>query len=115
MLLDLNSFVKVDFIRQELSKSCVVVSSIEEADAYALDLSQGRIRNVIFEKSNLKNYCSSKIREHVNVNIVTCNSSLERFCESLDDSMLTIFDNVNLCRNVDILNLIVNKKGILVC
>lgn len=115
MLLDLDSFVKVDFLRKELGKSCVVVTTTEDADAFAFDLSQGKIKNVIFEKSNLKNYCFAKIREYIDVNIVNCNSSLERFCESLDSNRVTIFDNVNICKNIDILNLVVNKKGILVC
>ena len=115
MLLDLNSFVKVDFLREELSKSCVMVTTTEEADAFAFSVSRGEMRNVIFEKSNLKNYCFAKIREYTDVNIVNCNSSLERFCESLDSSRVTIFDNVNVCKNLDILSLVVNKKGILVC
>jgi len=116
MLPDLSSFIKVDFVLNELRKSCRVVSSIEEANAYALAISQGQYSNVIFEKSNLKTYCFSKIREYVDVNIVNCNSSLERFCESVTDQHeLTIFDNVNTCHDVDILNLVVNKKGILVC
>lgn len=32
MILDLNTFIKVDFIRKEMEKSCVVISSIEEAN-----------------------------------------------------------------------------------
>lgn len=116
MLQDLSSFIKTDFVLQELRKSCRVVSSIEEANAYALDISQGQYDNVIFEKSNLKNYCFAKIRELVDVNIVNCNSSLQRFCESISEGAhVTIFDNVNKCHDADILNLVVNKKGILVC
>ena len=116
MLLDLRSFIKTDFILQELHKSCRVVSNIEEADLYVLDVLRGDYENVIFERSNLKNYCFDKIREYQNINIVNCNSSLERFCESIcDNNTLTIFDNVSKCHDENILNLVVNKKGILVC
>lgn len=115
MLLDLDSFIKVDFLHKELSKSCVVVSNFQEADEYAWGVIQGKYNNVIFEKSSLKNYCFNKIQSYMDVNIINCHSCLERFCESLKETQLTIFDNVNKCTNIDILSIITNRKGILVC
>lgn len=117
MFVDLNTFIKVDFIRQELSKSCSIVSNIEEANNIAIDISNGISKNIIFEKSSLKNYCFSKIKELCeDVVIVNCNSCLERFCENIQqDSEVRIFDNLNQCKNPDILNLIKNLKGTIIC
>ena len=116
MILDLNTFIKVDFIRKEMEKSCVVISSIEEANQFALDVSEGKYRNVIFEKSSLKSYCFAEIQKRCDVNIINCNSCLDRFCESLSNGQaINIFDNINKCKNIDILKLIINRKGILVC
>lgn len=117
MLIDLNTFIKTDFIRKELAKSCITISNIEEADELVFNIYNGGRPNVIFEKTSLKSYCFSKIKDLCeNVNIINCNSCMERFCESIcEDSKLTIFDNLNQCRNIDILNLIKNRKGIIVC
>lgn len=116
MLLDLNSYIKVDSIKRELKRSCVIVSNIEEADNYVRSVCRGELHNVIFEKSSLKSYCFGKIANTIDINVINCNSCLERFCENLQiDAKITIFDNVNNCRNIDILEIVLNKKGILAC
>ena len=115
-MIDLSNFIRVDFLRKELEKSSTVVSSVEEADSFALRVASGEMQNVIFEKSYLKNDCFSKIQERCDVQIINCNSNIERFCESLENkARITIFDNVNLCKDINILNIVFNKKGILVC
>lgn len=113
-MIDLSTFIQTKEIKEELEKNCVVIRSTDDADLFALEVSQGKLHNVIFEKSSLKSYTFSKIQISTPINIINCNSTLERFCESLDDR-LNIFDNVNLCKNIDILNILINKKGILVC
>lgn len=115
-MINLSNFVRVDFLRKELEKSSTTVSSIEEADSFAFKISNGELQNVIFEKSYLKSYCFAKLQELCDVQIINCNSNLERFCESLENkAKVTIFDNVNLCKDIDILSIVLNKKGILVC
>ena len=105
------------YIQQELAKSCMTIRDIEEVDNLVLRISNGKITNVIFEKTSLKYYFFTKIHDVCeNVNIINCNSCLERFCESIQKSaQITIFDNLNQCKNPDIINLIKNRKGIIVC
>lgn len=115
-MIDLNSYIKVDFLRSEIQKSSIVVTNIDEADLFALNISQGIIQNVIFEKSSLKSYCFDRIKTLCDVNIINCNSCIDRFCEDYaQSSKVTIFDNINQCKNPDILDIIFNSKGILVC
>jgi len=114
-MINLESFIKIDFLKEEMKKNSTVVTSFQEADAFALDVSQGKMTNVVFETTALKTYCFTKIKDMCEVNIINCNSNLERFCESSVNKGITIFDNINSCRNLDILSMVVNRKGILVC
>lgn len=106
-----------NYIQQELAKSCITIRNIEEVDNLVLHISNGTMINVIFEKTSLKYYFFTKIHDVCeNVNIINCNSCLERFCESIqENAQITIFDNLNQCKNSDIINLIRNRKGIIVC
>lgn len=116
MLIDLNTYIRVDEIRRKLEKSCEIITTIEEANNFAFRVAQGQLGNVIFEKTSLKNYCFSRIKSMCSINIVNCNSNIERYNSSIQEcSDITIFDNVHLCKNLDIINDVLNKKGIVVC
>lgn len=113
-MIKLSAFIQSMDIHKELEKNHSYISSIAEADAYAMDVQSGVWNNVIFENTSLKAYTFDKIQTLCDVNIINCNSTLERFCESLSDG-LNIFDNIDKCKNEDILCIVLNNKGILSC
>lgn len=113
-MIKLSTFIQSLAIRHELERNCVYISTIAEADAFAFLVSRGTLKNVIFETTSLKSYAFNKIQTLCEANIINCNSTLDRFCESLEDG-LNIFDNIDKCKNEDILSIVLNNKGILSC
>lgn len=93
------------------------VNSIEEAEIIANKVSRGEIFNILFESSVIKERFFSIIdTNRPDITIINCNSNKERFEEAVWNAPgLIIFNNINKCKDSDILNIIENNKGILVC
>lgn len=107
----------IENLKSTLFKNHVVISNIDEIDDLVLNISNKKYKNIIFEKTTLKNYCFDKLSKLLNISIINSNSCLNRFCMDLhesDSSDIIIFDNINKCNNSDILDIIINKKSILV-
>jgi predicted AAA+ superfamily ATPase len=47
-------------------------------------------------------------------NIINCNSGIERFYNDYQLEGVKVFDNLNLCKDQDILKIVKNTKGILI-
>ena len=71
--------------------------------------------NLQFSSNNLKHYFFSKLYELNEVyNIINCNSGIERFYNDYQLEGVKVFDNLNLCKDQDILKIVKNTKGILI-
>ena len=116
-MIDLDKYITNDFIKNSLMKSSRYITNESELRSYVLDILDGNYSNAIFEDSNLKRRFFNYIDYYsIDANIINCNSSLGRFCESINDKHdLNIFCNVNKCISNDILRIIQNTKGILIC
>lgn len=100
---------------EELEKPYVIISSFDDVSRYINKLLQGQIINVMFKRTSLKVYCFSKIQENIDTNIINCESCMQRFCEQLIiPAKLVIFDNIGRCKDQNIIDIVKNKKGILV-
>lgn len=107
---------ELEYTKRELTKYYSTVNNFEEADEFVLKVRNGQLNNVLFATYSLKTYCFSKILQYCDANIINCNSCIERFCEDLNkESKISIFDNINYCKDINILNIVRNRKGILVC
>lgn len=116
-MINLDNFIKIDFIKKSMMKSCRYITNENEVTSYVFDLLDGHYSNAIFETSNLRRRFFEEINyRDIDVNVVNCDSSLERFCESLNEnSPLIIFNNVNRCHDTNILDIVRNTKSILIC
>ena len=114
-IINLNSYIRLELIRESFEKECLFVTSIDEVaniDVY-------KNTNIIFENSSLKNnfYEVLNLRD-LEYTVVNCMSSIDIFNDLLSEARgIVIFDNVCSCRNNEILEKVVkfNKKKLLVC
>lgn len=114
-MINLDNYISIITIKEQIAKTYKNISNIDEANIFIKDILAGNFYNVNFSRSFLKNYCFERIQQYQNVNIINCNSCLERFCENyVEDAQINIYNNINSCKNLDILNLIYNSKGIFV-
>lgn len=116
-MLTLTQYIKSKTIRERFCENCIFVESMEDAEAYAFHVSNGNYYNIIFESSILKDRFFSIIKTNrPDTSIINCNSNYERVSESLWESNgLVIYNNVHICKDEEILNIINDKKGIYVC
>lgn len=71
--------------------------------------------NISFDNNNLKYYFLSKLEDLNNIfNIINCNSGIERFYIDYQLDGIKVFDNLNLCKDSDILKIVKNTKGIII-
>lgn len=71
--------------------------------------------NISFNSNNLKYYFLSKLEDLNNTfNIINCNSGIERFYIDYQLDGIKVFDNLNLCKDSDILKIVKNTKGIII-
>ena len=117
-LIDLNTYMKCDFIKESFNKSYNIVDSIELAEDYAYKIRNGEKLNLLFETSYIKEHFFSTLREFdIDMKIINCNCNYERFLEDFNpnDKSLYIYNNVNNCKDLNILNQIKENNGILIC
>lgn len=116
-MLTLTQYIKSKTIRERFCENCIFVESMEDAEVYAFHVSNGNYYNIIFESSILKDRFFSIIKTNrPDTSIINCNSNYERVSESLWESNgLVIYNNVHICKDDEILNIINDKKGIYVC
>lgn len=93
-----------------------VYTDYQDVDKLLLSVDNENIDiNISFNSNNLKYYFLSKIEDLDNeFNIVNCNSGIGRFYTDYQLNGIKIFDNLNLCKDPDILKIVKNTKGILI-
>lgn len=114
-LINLDSYIRINSIREDFEKDCLYVSSMDEVkniDIY-------KCKNVIFETSQLRNlfYEQLQLRD-TDHTVINCLASEDIFDSLLNTIKgIAIFDNVCSCKNNDILDKVMNYKGkkLLVC
>lgn len=117
-LIDLNSYIKCDFIKESFNKSYNIIDSIEEAEKYAKLIRNGQRINLLFESSFLKEHFFTILKSYdINMKIINCNSNYNRFLEDYehDNNTLYIYNNINNCKDLNILNLIKENIGVFIC
>lgn len=113
-MIDLNTFIKCDFLRESLKSNGVIIKDISDVKVYVLNLTEGLQKNVIFENSQLKDYLFEHLRDQgIQYEIVNCNATEERFYESFNTNYLRIYNNVGKCKSQEILKVIQNNSGII--
>ncbi len=114
-MIDLNNYISITNIKEQIGKTYKNISNINEANIFIKDVLSNNIYNVKFSRSSLKNYCFEHIQKYMDINIINCNSCMERFCEDyIKEAQVNIYNNIKSCKSEDILNLIYNSKGIFV-
>lgn len=98
-------------IKEELSKNKVHILSFDDVDFFLLKMPHHRLL-IEFDNSVVKNYFVNNIRDR----IINCNSSYNRFYGEMESyfSQDTIFNNLELCNDLDILTLIRNTNNIMI-
>lgn len=115
MLLD--NYIKHDFVLQEFSKSCLIVSDISQAESIAKTEDLVGC-NLLFESTSIKLAFFSKFRAyHPDIKIINCDSSKSRLLNDINkyQEYVIVFDKVNYCENFDIFNMINKMDRILIC
>ena len=114
-IINLNSYIRLERIRESFEKECQFVTSFDEVtniDVY-------KATNIIFDNSSLKsNFYEELNLKDVEYTVVNCLASYEIFNNILNESRgIVVFDNVCSCKNNDILESVMkyDKKKILVC
>ena len=91
------------------------IRDYQEFDNLIYKLDNIKNLNLKFSNNNTKHYFFSKLQELNDVyNIINCNSGIERFYNDYQLEGIKVFDNLNLCKDVDILKISKNTKGILI-
>lgn len=117
MSVDINTYIQNEEMRNIFSKSFKIMKDELDVDVFIVnDIYLNSSYNLLFEYPSLKNYFYSKLDEYgFNYKYVNCNSSLERFFNDIDPDKLNIFNNINACNDKDIIKIIKNTPGILIC
>ena len=75
-------------------------------------------QRIIFAKSYLKTIFFEMVRYYSDndVSVINCNSNAEIFMKDLSEhNSIIIYNNINKCRDAEIIELIKKYPGILVC
>ena len=114
-LIDLNSYIRINSIRESFEAGCIFVSSLEEMRK--IDIYNSK--NIIFETSQLKNrFYESLILRDIDHTVINCLSSNELFDSMISQAKgIIVFDNVCSCKNNYILEQIeeCKERKLLVC
>ena len=115
-MIDLSSFLKHEFLKNNILDVVEQVDTIEDSELFAARICRGEYINLKFKSSSVKEHFIDIISTMIpDVNIINCNCSLNKFNENCFDNRLLIFNNVKLCKHAEILEEIKNYKGILIC
>lgn len=116
-LIDLSIYIKSESLKKKCGEDFVNITNINEAEDIAYKVSNGEIYNIIFETSSLKERFFSIIETNrPDINIINCNTNISIFNRNMQSIKYPIlYNNIDKCKDNDILNIIRNKKGIIIC
>lgn len=96
-------------------KNNKIIKYYQEVDDIIFNIESINNKNIYFSNNNLKHYFLSKLLETNDIfNIINCNSGIERFYIDYQAEGIKVFDNLNLCKDPDILKIVKNTKGIFI-
>lgn len=96
-------------------KNNKIIKYYQEVDDVIFNIESINNKNIYFSNNNLKHYFLSKLLETSDIfNIINCNSGIERFYIDYQAEGIKVFDNLNLCKDPDILKIVKNTKGIFI-
>ena len=101
----------IEGIKAELYKNKTHIVSFNDVDFFLLKPIHHRLL-IEFDSSVVKNYFINQVKDR----IINCNSSYNRFYDEMEkyfDSE-SIFNNIGLCNDIDILSLIRNTNNIMI-
>ena len=101
----------IQSIKEELCKNKIHIISFDDVDFFLLKIPHHRLL-IECDNNVVKNYFINNINDRV----INCNSSYNRFYEEMNNyfSQDTIFNNLELCNDLDILTLIRNTNNIMI-
>lgn len=112
---ELSDFVKTEFNKNDLFAECVLITNMDDADKFVLEISYGKYLGLKFKTSNLKEYFIDKLlTTRPDTNIINCNCTIECFNNSVFDGLL-VFNNIKNCKYQEIINEIKQHKAVLIC
>ena len=115
-MIDVNKYIKNEYTLNLLTPYKIVKNQIDVEVIVSNILDFKKVPNLIFSDNELKNYFYYKLDEYnIDYNYVNCNSSLERFFNDIHQEGLIIFNNINNCKDENILKIIKNTPGIIIC
>ena len=116
--MELDRYIKHDFIREEFLKSCLIISDIDTTELLACSFDIGG-KNIIFDNSSIKYLFFRKLKIYYPyIKIINCNSSKKRLLQDLSNitDNLVVFDKIDYCDNFELFENINNiKYRILIC
>jgi hypothetical protein len=89
-------------LKEDLKQNVIHIKDFSEVDGLLYYFSNNSY--VIFDSISLKNYFINNTERCV----INCNSSYDKFIDEMEKyySEETIFNNINFCNDVDILNIV---------
>jgi len=99
-------------IKNQLKEKTIKICDFNQADSLLFETENLNLNRtyIVFESSSLKQY----FLDHTTNTIINTNSSYDRFCEDMINyNKNIIFNNINYCNDIDILNIIIKTNNIL--
>ena len=89
-------------LKENLKQNVIHIKDFSEVDGLLYYFSNNSY--VIFDKISLKNYFINNTERCV----INCNSSYDKFIDEMEKYYTeeTIFNNINFCNDIDILNIV---------
>ena len=112
---ELSIFIKDEFIKNKLFEEGRYINTFEDVNNLVVEATNGNTFNVLFANSYLKDSFLCNLQTfRPDINIINCNSSLNRFYQNNFDGLL-VFDNIKKCKEPSILEEIKLHNAILIC
>lgn len=92
----------IKLLKEDLKQNVIHIKNFSEVDGLLYYFSNNSY--VIFDSISLKNYFINNTERCV----INCNSSYDKFIDEMEKYYTeeTIFNNINFCNDVDILNIV---------
>ena len=112
---ELSTFVKDEFIKKKLFEEGLYIDNFDDITTLVAEANSGNCFNIVFENTYLKERFISQLKTvQPNLNIINCNSSLNRFFDN-DFTGLLVFDNIKKCKDTRIIEEVKKYNAILIC
>lgn len=116
-MINIDKYIKNTTIKEVFKENYKLIETFEDIDCFIYNIQMNKkLYNLLFSNHSLKNYMYSKLDEYcIEYNYINCNSSIERFFNDIQNDGIKIFDNINNCQNEDIIKIIKNTAGVIIC